>query len=74
MHDVFDLADDVGKDVRKAGRRAFRTKRQKKGGARKWAKRNNRQLEELTHEISVLTKHMSTLAANAETKDGKTAK
>lgn len=59
FENLFDRVDDAGRDVRKAGKRAFRAKKKKKSGARKWAKRNNRDLEVLTEQIGLLVKHLN---------------
>ncbi|MEV0681841.1 hypothetical protein AB0I60_35510 [Actinosynnema sp. NPDC050436] len=64
LEDMFDRLDDAGRDLRRAGRRTFKAKK-KNSGSRKWAKRNNQQLELLTEQISFLVKHLS-----AGTKDG----
>jgi hypothetical protein len=57
---LFDRFDDAGRDVRKASRRAFRTKKKKKGGARKWAKRTNQEVEALTEQVGLLVQHLKT--------------
>ncbi|GAA1340342.1 hypothetical protein GCM10009660_25490 [Catellatospora bangladeshensis] len=49
-----DRADDAGRDVRKAARRAFEGKKRKKGGARKWARRNNAEPELPTEQVALL--------------------
>jgi hypothetical protein len=64
FENLFDRVDDAGRDVRKVGRRAFTTKKRKKGGSRKWAKRTNRQLEDLTEQVSLLVRHLDTLRSN----------
>lgn len=56
---MFDRLDDVSKDFRKAGRRTFKSKKRKKGSARKWARRNSEQLDALTEQIALLTKHLA---------------
>lgn len=56
---MFDRLDDTTRDFRKAGRRTFRRKKRKKGGARKWAKRNNQELEALTEQVALLVRHLS---------------
>ncbi|WP_424187748.1 hypothetical protein ACOBQX_08110 [Actinokineospora sp. G85] len=65
MADMVDVFDGISRDMQKAGRRAFKGKK-KKGGSRKWAKRNNRQLEQLTEQVAHLTEVLSKQA-----RDGK---
>jgi len=62
---LFDRVDDAGRDVRKASRRAFRTKKKKKGGARKWAKRTNRDVEALTEQVGLLVQHLKQQQPNS---------
>lgn len=64
LDNMFDRVDDVSKDLRKAGRRTFRSKKRKKGGARKWAKRNNRELEALTEQVALLVRTLSSRSAD----------
>jgi len=64
LEDLFDRLDDVSRDVGKASRRAFRTKKKKKDGARKWAKRNNQQLEALTEQVGLLVEHLNSQQPN----------
>ncbi|QFZ18453.1 hypothetical protein [Saccharothrix syringae] len=68
---MFDRLDDVSKDFRKAGRRTFKSKKRKKGSARKWARRNNEQLEALTEQIALLTKHLASDGARAPQRTSK---
>ncbi|RKT54450.1 hypothetical protein [Saccharothrix australiensis] len=56
---MFDRLDDVSRDFRKAGRRTFKSKKRKKGSARKWARRNSEQLDALTEQMALLVRHLS---------------
>ncbi|MCS7483828.1 hypothetical protein ACFFQW_38465 [Umezawaea endophytica] len=69
VDNMFDRLDDASKDVRKAARRTFKSKKKKKSGSRKWAKRNNRALEDLTEQMTILTKHVSAMAGQPKDSD-----
>jgi hypothetical protein len=71
---MFDRLDDVSRDVRKAGRRAVKSKKRKKGSSRKWAKRNNRELEALTEQMSLLVKHLSRQPGSGISEDTRVSK
>jgi hypothetical protein len=67
VRNVFDRMDDISKDARRAGRRTFNSKKRKKGGSRKWAKRNNDELQALTEQVALLVNHLSTRSVNGAT-------
>ena len=59
IDNMFDRMDDISKDARRAGRRTFKSKKRKKGSSRKWAKRNNDELQALTEQVALLVNHLS---------------
>ena len=59
---MLDRAGDIDRDLRKASRRTFKSKKRKnKGGksGRKLAKRNSRQIEELAGEVAALRRQLA---------------
>ncbi|GAB3970813.1 hypothetical protein GCM10028832_28060 [Streptomyces sparsus] len=58
IDDLLDRTDDASRDMTKVVRRALTGRRKKrKGGARKWAKRNNEALEALALQLDRYIKH-----------------
>ncbi|MFC4857914.1 hypothetical protein [Actinophytocola glycyrrhizae] len=63
---MFDRADDISRDVRRAGRRSLGSrKKRKKGSTRKLAKRNNEELQALTEQMSLLVRHLAARPADS---------
>ena len=67
---MFDRADDISKDVRRAGRRSFGSrKKKKKSGSRRLAKRNQQELRALTEQVSLLVNHLAVRPSDVRPSD-----
>ncbi|MFF6824795.1 hypothetical protein [Streptomyces longwoodensis] len=72
---MIDRADDINRDMRKATRRTFKSKKNKKRdkGARKLARRNSEDIRALAAQVALLSQSVSALTRREAPTDSPSA-